>query len=178
MAGHGLVNIAIDGVDKVGKSTIANTIEDKYGLPAISADVFRVVANAPLEIRIWADIPILGVLRKLEKSCIIDRSIISVLVYNRSNHDIIDKLMPFVEWYKNKTLFVYNTFCDLKTVLERMPGIDGDDLLIQDLEFGFVYAENNIDPIIVYAEDSIDDKVEKIMNSFMKMVVEDIKCMC
>ena len=177
MVGNRLVKIgiAIDGVDGSGKSTIANAIHRQYGYPVLSVDIFRKSTYLPLAIRQWGDVPMVAVLEKIGFSgCVFDRSLISVLAYN---HDpflpgnsiaIYDDLVGFLPWYQEKIFFVFSTYYDVDVVLSRKDALSKNDLIRSNGSFRKVYDLANINPCIVFAEDSIGKKVQLIMAQYLE----------
>ncbi len=162
--------IAIDGVDKVGKSTVAKEFY-KFGYKVISADIFRINGEVPLGMRQWADIPILALLRIFNGNAILDRSIISVLAYNieathkGNSKDIFDALLPYVRWHKNSIKFIYNDYKDINTILERSDEHTLEEIEIDNDCFARVYEICGIAPLKIYAENSVEEKVKTILRN-------------
>lgn len=165
--------IALDGVDRVGKSTAARELA-KYGYSVISADLFRIDGKAPLGMRQWADVPILAMLTLFGANAVLDRSLISVLAYNidppktGNSSEIVDELLRYVSWYERNVHFVFNTYYDIDTILSRSGDHSCEEIQEDNDRFGRAYEICGIAPLKVYAENSINDNVKTILKDLRK----------
>ena len=171
MAGDGLVIIAIDGVDKVGKSTLCKALAEVHGFNVISVDSYRIEGiKMPLDMRFWGDIPAMAVARLSGVDILLDRSMLSVLAYNvdpihpGNKREVYDQLYPYVGWYKEKVFFVFNTFMDTRTLTERNPEADWKELVYDNNCFINVYGACGIDPLVIQAETAISYKMDQILD--------------
>ena len=160
--------VALDGVDRTGKTTIAENLENQYGWLNINAHLFLDVTNCPRMMRVWSDPPIMSVIKKAElTNVVLDRSIISSMSYN---HDLpyyemaYSTLKEFFKWYSLGVFYVWFTFYDVKTIMKRDPGISEEQVAYDNNSFKKVYDDLGVDPLIVYAEDSIGYNLKAILN--------------
>ena len=161
--------IAIDGVDRTGKTTLSHEFS-KYGYRILSAELFRLKGHAPIGMRQWADVPILSMLQLFDSNAVLDRSLISVLAYNidstkpGNSQDIFLSLMDYVPWYKQSVHFVYYTYNDVNTILNRDDDHSKSEIEEDNECFQKVYEICGISPLKIYSENSIYENVEKILS--------------
>jgi len=164
---NGLVIIAIDGVDGVGKTTLANALEAD-GFAAISANLYRPLP-LPIQVRHWSDIPIMGVARKFGGDIVLDRSIVSVLAYNYgqvydNSIEVFNALIPFFSWYSEGVEFFFLKVDAPEQIWKRAKTFDSNfgDWVRDDQLFRDIYGIIGASVTVLNASDSTETNVKKI----------------
>ena len=93
--------------------------------------------------RQWPDVPLMALAKLTGQNIIFDRSLISVLAYNLNN-DIYKKLAPFINDYSKDVHFIFNTYMDLKVIIDRDVAIVGEQIEQDDKNFHEIYRRLNI----------------------------------
>ena len=173
---YGMVIVALDGIDKVGKSTVAKACWNDFKIPLVSADTLRFMnpdGTLPMEMREWGDFPTLAALLAVDADCILDRSFISTLAYNREPKagsnicpPVYEAILPFANTMVNAIHFVYNDFHSTTTVEARDPETTETKVLSDARQFDGVYSDLGILPKHIFAEQALDEKVALIKGIF------------
>lgn len=169
--------MAIDGVDRVGKSTLCRVLAQEGNFPIIDSSIMKNKGDHPGEMSYFSDVPKMIALKEIQRTIfdpddtyrvLLDRSIISALTYcltGLNPEGTFEKLAKYVGWYKNNVTFAWIYFTNLENILGRSDGEYMDTLSEDQEKFGEAYEIFEITPMIIPAELEVDEKVRFLAES-------------